>query len=222
MFAKLRASRGANLMIDLLMIVVGINIALWFEGQAEDFREREDEQQYLVGLRNDLETDLVNLDRAIKENQANLEKLQAIIPTLDGLDQQPPEKIAEAIFTPSSYYFFQPSDFTYTSMQESGDFRLLSDADIKKGLLRLVRQYRLIDELQRNFIQAMDAEYIPLMMAGYDLMESRIVDPALLENQVFRNFYPFTLQETSIRVKVLTASREQAAALLESIEAQLH
>lgn len=40
-------------------------------------------------------------------------------------------------------------------MQESGDFRLLSDADTKKELLKLVRQYRLIDTLQDNFIQAM-------------------------------------------------------------------
>lgn len=38
-------------------------------------------------------------------------------------------------------------------MQESGDFRLLSGPAIKEGLLRLARQYRLIDTLQANFIQ---------------------------------------------------------------------
>jgi hypothetical protein len=36
MFARMRSSRGANLFIEILMIVVGINIALWFEGVAED------------------------------------------------------------------------------------------------------------------------------------------------------------------------------------------
>jgi hypothetical protein len=37
MFAKMRASHKAKLLVDLLMIVVGINVALWIEGLADDF-----------------------------------------------------------------------------------------------------------------------------------------------------------------------------------------
>ena len=47
MFARMRSSRGANVLGELLMLVVGINIALWFEGQFEDFRDAETEQLYL-------------------------------------------------------------------------------------------------------------------------------------------------------------------------------
>jgi hypothetical protein len=69
------------------------------------------------------------------------------------LAEAPAEQQAASMFDPSSYSFFEPSDFTYRSMQESGDFRLLSGPAIKEGLLRLARQYRLIDTLQANFIQ---------------------------------------------------------------------
>jgi hypothetical protein len=222
MFARIKSSRGGSLIIDLLMIVVGINIALWFEGVAEQWREAEAEQQYLVGLRNDLRVDLAYLDQLIGENQAKIEQLQEIVPMLPTMGQASQEQQAQIIFTPSSYYFFTPSDSTYTSMQESGDFRLLSDPDTKKDLLRLVRQYRLIEQLQDNFIQAMDAEYIPLMMAGFDLAEMKITDPALPGNQVFRNFFVFTLQETGQRLSVLKSARDKAGALSETIERQLH
>ena len=93
---------------------------------------------------------------------------------------------------------------------------------MKKRLLKLVRRYRLIDTLQGNFIQAMDDEYIPLMMASFDLIEARVTDPALLENQVFKNFFAYTYQDIETRVKVYSLARDDAQALLESIESQVH
>ena len=79
------------------------------------------------------------------------------IPHLKSLADRPADELPELIFLPSSYLFFEPSDFTYQSMQESGDFQLLSDATVKSDILRLQRQYRHIDTLQTNFLHALDA-----------------------------------------------------------------
>ena len=221
MFAKLNTSGNRNLLLEVAMIVVGINVALWFEGWFEDLRDAETEQQYLSGLRDDLQADINLLDEVIKSNSARLDRLGEIVPTLSSLPDAEPEAQARAIFTPSSYLFFEPSDLTYRSMQESGDFRLLQDAVTKKRLLRLVRGYRMIDTLQKNFIQAMDDEYIPLMMAGFDLLEQRVTDPAILGNQVFRNFFPYTYQDIETRLAVYRSARDQAQELVEIIEAQI-
>ena len=203
------------------MIVVGINIALWFEGWFNDLEDAETEQQYLAGLRDDLRADLKQLDAVIEFNSARLEQVAEILPTIPALRDAEPEEQAQAIFTPSSYLFFEPSDFTYRSMQESGDFRLLSDADTKTRLLKLVRRYRLVDTFQQNFMQAMDDEYIPLMMAGFDLIEQRVTDPGILENQIFRNFFAFTYQDLQSRLALYESARDQAQELLEIIEAQI-
>ena len=221
MFARVNTSRNRNFLVEILMIVVGINIALWFEGWFEDLQDAETEQQYLGGLRDDLVSDVKLLDALIESNSTRLQRLGEIVPGLPELGSASAEEQAQAMWTPSSYFFFEPSDFTYRSMQESGDFRLLSDADIKKRLLKLVRQYRLIDTLQDNFIQAMDDEYIPLMRSGVDLVEQRVTDPAILEDQVFKNFFAYTSQDIETRLSVYKSVREQAQALLEAIEAQL-
>ena len=224
MYARMKSDRGtskSNLLLELLLIVIGINIALWFEGLAEDFQDTETEQHYLQGLSNDLKTDLNSLNYMIEANEKKLQQLQTIIPQLSELADATPEQQGEAVFTPPSYHFFQPSDFTYIAMQESGDFRLMSDPEIKKDLLRLVRQYRYVDELQTNFIQALDDGYIPLMMTSFDLLSSRITNPTLTSNQMFLNFFAFTMQETDQRVSALKQARTQATELLAAIEKQL-
>ena len=195
MFARMRSSKGAGVLGELLMLVVGINIALWFEGKFEEFREAETEQLYLQGLHDDLTTDLRGLERVAAFNRNKLERLESIITRLPTLRTAPSEEVAAALFEPSGYDFFQASDFTYRSMQDSGDFRLLSDPQLKRDILKLARQYRLIEVLQQNFIQALDDEYIPLMMRSFDIVQMRLSDPSLVDNQVFRNFFAFAMQD---------------------------
>lgn len=221
MIAKSTSVRGRNLFVELLMLVVGINIALWFEGRFEDMQEARTEVQYLEGLRDDLHKDIANLASIIEQNNRKTARLAEIVPALSSLAEASPEVQAATMFEPSSYVFFEPSDFTYRSMIESGDFRLLSDAEIKAGILRLVRQYRLIATLQANFIQALDDSYIPLMMNRFDLVQTRLVDPTIVNDLLFRNFFAFALQDTGDRATACKAAMEQAQALLGQIEAQL-
>lgn len=221
MFARLKSTRNTNFVLEILMIVVGINIALWFEGWFDDLKDDEIERQYLVGLRDDLRTDVGLLKHLIDNNKIKIDNLQKIIPELSGLAEADPAAQASAIFEPSGYLFFQPADFTYRSMQESGDFRLLSDTDIKKGLLRLIRRYREIDLLQKNFLQALDSEYIPIMMRKFDLLGGRITDNSLASDQVFVNFFGFTLQDTGMRIDAYIKATTQAQDLLDAIVLQL-
>lgn len=221
MFAKLGSTRGSNLVVELLMLVVGINIALWFEGKFEDYRDAQVEQEYLNGLHDDLAMDLRQLDRIVSASKQKIERLSEAVQGLPELATAPKDVLANTIFLPSGYDFFQPSDFTYRSMQESGDFRLLADPDVKKGLLSLARRHQLIQTLQLNFVQALDDSYIPTVMSNFDLVDMRLADPALLKNPVFRNFFVFAMQETEGRVQAYEAARAEIAALLEIITAQM-
>ena len=137
------------------------------------------------------------------------------------LAEMSPEEQAQAIYTPSNYYFFEPSDFTYRSMQESGDFRLLENAEIKKSILRLDQRHQTIALLQTNFLQALDDGYIPLMMNGFDIASMRVTDPGMLEDQLFRNFFVYTKQDTDTLAAMYQLARSESEALLELIDAEL-
>ena len=221
MFRLNRDRRGANLVLEILMIVVGINVALWFESWFQDLQDAEIEGEYLADLRDDLLTDIGNLDRVIESGEAKSQRSAQIIELMPNISDLPPEQQAQAIYTPPNYQFFEPSDFTYRSMQESGDFRLLRNARIKKSILKLDRRHKDIATIQKNFLQAMDDGYIPLMMNRFDIATMTVTDPALLEDQLFRNFFVYTKQDTDAMVALYQAARSQSRELVELIEKDL-
>ena len=132
-----------------------------------------------------------------------------------------PEQQAQAIYIPPNYQFFVPSDFTYRSMQESGDFRLLSKTKIKKSILKLDRRHKDIAMIQKNYLQAMDDGYIPLMMNSFDIATMTITDPALLQDQLFRNFFVYTQQDTDTMVEMYRLAQSQSEELVELIEEEI-
>jgi len=213
--------RKGGLLVEILMIVIGINVALWFEGWFEDLRDAETEAQYLADLRDDLRVDIQNLDRLIEANTDKVNRIGEILGKLDHLAELSSEEQSAIIFAPSSYGFFQPSDFTYRSMRESGDFRLISNASIKKSILQLNRHHNDIATLQDNFLQALDDGYIPLMMGSFDIVNSRIVDPSLFDNVAFRNFFGYTRQDTQTMVWLYETARERSNELLAEIDGEL-
>ena len=221
MFKLNRNGRAPNLLLEILMIVIGINVALLFESWFQDLQDAEIEERYLADLHDDLLTDIRNLDSVIKNGEAKLQQTAKIIELMPTFTDLSPEQQAQAIYTPPNYQFFVPSDFTYRSMQESGDFRLLRNSEIKKSILKLDRRHKDIAVIQKNYLQAMDDGYIPLMMNSFDIATMTITDPALLQDQLFRNFFMYTEQDTNAMVTMYRLARSQSEELVDLIEEEL-
>lgn len=218
MFKLPGKGRETNLILEILMIVIGINVALWFEGWFQDLEDANIEEHYIADLRDDLVTDIKSLDHVIKFGEAKSQRTANIVEQMSTIVDLPPEELAQAIFTPPNYQFFVPSDFTYRSMQESGDFRLLRNAKIKKSILWLDRRHTDIALLQKNFLQALDDAYIPLMMRSFDIATMRVTNPALLQDQMFRNFFLYTQQDTDAMVEQYRLARSESEKLIKLIE----
>ena len=221
MFKLPTDSRKFNLLLEVLMIVVGINVALWFEGWFEDLQNAEIAARYMEDLRSDLETDIATLDQAIASGEEKSQRAAQIIERMPDIGNLPPEELTQAIYTPATNLFFTPSDFTYRSMRESGDFRLLRNADIKKRILKLDRRHKDIAMLQANYLQALDDGYIPLMMNNFDITSSRVTNTSMLEDQFFRNFFVYTKQDTDTMVALYRMARDESEALVELIDQEL-
>jgi hypothetical protein len=203
------------------MLVLGINIALWFEGQFQAYQEAKAEEAYLVGLKRDLLEDASSLERLADVNEARTGRLAGILGAVGTLGDIPDEEAIGMMFEVSTYDFFEPEDFTYRAMQESGDFSLLSDADIKEALLRLHRRYKLIGNLEDNFLQALDDEYIPLMVRSIDMAAGRLADRAFGENLVARNMIAYAINDTQARTGHYRQAHDKALELVGLIDGQL-
>ena len=221
MLARVRSSRKFGFVTELIMLVLGINIALWAEGRFEVYQDQQSEIDYLQGLQRDLSKDVESLEQILESNIAKVDRLQDIVPQLATIGDRSPREAIETFYEASEYHFFTSEDFTYMSMRESGDFRLLSSSEVKENLLRLSRLHRNIDTLQDNFIQAMDDEYIPLFMESVDLQEMQLVDRSIGENLTFRNFFSYTLQDTGTRILFYEETARRTRELIALIQKQL-
>ena len=186
-----------SLLAEVVLIVVGINVALWFEGWFQDQEDRAIEVRYLVDLKADLESDIDALAGLITWAERKSTRAREYIVQLPDFANLQKDQLARAVNFPSSYQFFTPSDFTYRSMQESGDFRLLTDEGIKRGILRLDRRHGMIKELQTNYLRALDDIFLPLMMRRFDLATGELTDASLLEDQLFLNFFAYVANDTA-------------------------
>ena len=221
MFAKVNFSRTGGFLVELLMLVLGINIALWFEGQFQEYQDARAEEAYMLGLRRDVLEDASALERLADVNEARTGRLAGILGTVGTLGDIPDEEAIGMMFEVSTYDFFEPEDFTYRAMQESGDFSLLSDPDIKEALLRLHRRYKLIGILEDNFLQALDDEYIPLMIRSVDMAAGRVVDRAFGENVIARNMIAYAINDTQARTVQYRQAHEKALELVGLINREL-
>ena len=91
MFGRLNTSKNRNILVEIAMIVIGINIALWFEGWFEDLQDAEIAARYLEDLRSDLETDIASLDQAIASAEAKSQRAGEIIDRMPEIGDLPPE-----------------------------------------------------------------------------------------------------------------------------------
>ncbi len=66
-------------LIEFTLIVAGVTIALWLENVAEDYKEAQIEQGYLLSFKDDVTKDIKRLDYLIKNNQVILSNVEKVL-----------------------------------------------------------------------------------------------------------------------------------------------
>lgn len=198
--------------IEFLLIVFGVTIALWLENVAEDFKEREIEEQYLIGFHADVSKDMLRLNQTIKTNSEIRNKIENLMVQL--LAQQlTKENFPNKANILMNYDYFSPDDFTLSSIRESGDFRLLQDIEIKRKIIQLKRAYDNIYVLQDNFQKALDNQIVPMIIKNVDLINDKLVNEDFLNDIQLSNIVGYSLNDIKVRIKNYKYSLEIAQEL---------
>lgn len=216
----------AHLWRDLALLVIGIYLALWMENTVEYWNDKEKERSYLKQLSLDLKSDREQIVALLPKLEQKVKKLESAI----GFFQQPnleynsKEASNQAVMIAShinNYYFFRPQEFTFLSMRESGDFKLITSDKIKRDLLKLNDEYRLIDQLQKNYMQGLDDEFIPMWVRHADMVSNELIYPEIIKEPIFKNMVAFSWNETSQRSKQLARTIIKISALREQLESSV-
>ena len=170
-------------------------------------------------IRNDLRKDSLKLEFALRVNDKKSGKL------LNGLNliskKAPIDSVLVNVLEIGNYNFFNPDNFTLLSLLQSGDLKLIQSEDIKKEILRLQKVYEMIDTMQKNFLQALDDNYFPILLNKMDMVEFRAIDPDFFYGIEIKNYCAFTLNETNQQNQTYKQALKQIDKLMLLIEAEI-
>ena len=220
---RTRLAKGVSSFIfDFMLLVVGIYIALWMENKVQDWENDEKQRDYLTRLSLDLQADIDFLKNIKKRQEAKINTLtngiQTILSEKDKSSPKFKELAVNMAKSVNNYYFFEPQKFTFLSMRESGDFKLIKDDKIKTELLQLHKHYSFLDTLQNNYLQGLDTEFIPLWIRHVNMITNEVIDDSVFTNPIFDNMIGFAHNETSQRKALIEEIIVQADALQEAMQ----
>lgn len=187
-----------NILIEFFIVILGITIAFWLSNVGEDKKERKLEEVYLKDINADLTKDHSDLTYSIKMNSEKLKVLQAAIQYYqENSSRLALDTVVRFSGIVGSYYHFTPNDYTYLTLQQSGDFKIILDNELKKHLVEVYQTYKFIEAEQKNLLDALDQNYFPTLMSKYDMISGTVEDPDYFKSASFKNTLVFTTEETT-------------------------
>jgi len=186
---------------EFVLIVVGVSIALWLENVLETIKEREVEQAYIQSFQQDWKTDIKKLKQVTKMNQALKKRAEQLFADLQQ-SKVTDADLPERVFVILNYQYFSAQDFTFKSIQETGEFRLLRNEQFKRDIMELRGYHETIMEAQKNYQQALDYHIVPLIMDNIDLANQKVVVPGFVNDHRLLNLVSYTIEDLNSRIKI--------------------
>lgn len=202
----------AKYIVELLIVIFGVSIAFWLNEMSSEKKERKVRDVYLKEIKDDIQSDIKSLDYSIDENTIKIERASKIVPYFSDPDAYQQE-IIEGSFDIGNLSFFTPQDFTYQSMIASGDFKLINHIGIKRHLIVLHTLYDGIEELEKNYIQALDDNYFPFLVENFDYTTFQPANPNFHKSLRLRNFFMYSINDRSSHINAYKNARKIAIKL---------
>ena len=140
MFERLRKnlveSNYGILGLEIVIVIIGILVAFQIDRWAEDRREREQEYDYLVRLKEDLQIEIHSMDAAIQFAESRIAAvllLEEVIANPSVVMEQP-DAVPVAMETATWRSFPQINAFVYTELQSSGNLALIRSDSLRREL----------------------------------------------------------------------------------------
>lgn len=204
---------------EVIIVIIGISIAFALNNWAESNQASKVEKLYLKNLEKDLSNDLDSLNKNLYLLGQNLDDINQLRPHL-GRQIPGRDTIFDKVFRVAETVAFIPEDATYHTLVNSGDFKLISDFELKSAIEKHYREYLHMQrayERRDNFSKNYMADFF--VSLDYDAIYARKLD--FMDDKRLRNMI-FSLQGIIyLQIKAAGNAKKSTEDLLASIKEKL-
>jgi hypothetical protein len=242
MFQRLRRnlaeSRYGPLGLEVVVVILGILIAFQIDRWAEERRDRKQEYEYLLRLKEDLQIEIRGMDEAIKYAESRIAAVLLLEDVIENpsMIRERPGSLPVAIETATWRSFPQISAFVYTELQSSGNLALIQSEPLRRELANYyssIRHYSRVGldlDIQHQFDRRTagilsTAELLSIEEGAWSGFSDSIpVDRAIhiAEELASRHdaidLLPNIAQHHAFNQKVIELARAQAVSIIDQID----
>nr|WP_255444146.1 DUF6090 family protein [Robiginitalea sp. SC105] len=225
-----------------MLVVIGILIALQVNNYSESAQTRSRELVFLQGLRSDLQLNLNELERCIARYQKVIRSAEIMIAYFEDAGVPDQNSFNYHAMEVMRWDPFLRNNSTLKELISSGSLGILSDEQLKSGLLKMEFAFDRIDVAQEHMrFDYQEYLYGPFFRIGDvwqsyrsyqaftdnegDRPDSKPIDPGvvatLLADPAFKNGFSLCILNSRDLIGKLQAEAASSQQLLERINAQL-
>ncbi len=171
---------------EILIVILGITIAFSMNKCAENANNKDQKEQYLTNLKRDIEEDKKQLETNLEQITQKIVLCNDILPVLNS---DAPDKAIKlrGVYNVANITNFTPKDFTYQTLVNSGDLKLINDFNLKTAIEKHYSSYRdVLKAYERQ--EVINKDYLGnyfIYHTDYDLVregKAPFTDEKLLKN----------------------------------------
>ncbi len=174
-------------LVELAVVVIGITLAFIINRTYEDYKNRQQEAEYLQSLRDDLTTDIHELDslRTYLEKQKNT--LTRFSERLFDGDKISPDSLRSYVLAMTRLYLFTPQRTTFFALKSSGDLNLIRDYTLRHDIFKYYQELEGLEYLHRIINNYFNTYIISMVISHVSLKGNDIRDAGYFRSLPFKN-----------------------------------
>jgi type II secretory pathway pseudopilin PulG len=234
MFLKklLRRKTILEFLAEILIIIIGITLSLAINNWQQNIAKNKKEQRYLQLLKNDLQTDLQDLEVNLSLRKEQLAFAQSFLNYANNTDQKPTYTLEG--FTRGFYQLiinisFDANNANFEALKSTGQLDILSNETLIADLLHIYQwQYRAV-QLNDSDLSAFRQNYLlPYAFKRFDFnaalnLRQKGMDLEALQNdREFLNILVYFLQSGQSAVVDYEEAIQKVSTLIDQINQQIN
>ena len=206
---------------EIFLVVVGILIALQINNWNNGRLNEQAEIQAYKNLKRQLKEDVLELEKVIAFNDSNIKSIKFALGVIERKEYHRVDSLAMAAMQLSWYSDFLGSGKIYETLVNSGEIKLMKNAEIPIQLQRLEMTYSLIHGLEEKNWDVIINE-MPIELHGViDYARLKAVKPKNLYTVEMNNLFTEFMYLTSFKNSTYTKAVNEISAIIALIDEEL-
>jgi len=206
---------------EIVLVVLGILIALQINNWNANNVKKQEEKRSYINIRQQIVDDKIDLQKEKKINNYFSLAYQYANKIILAQDRSKTDSLVLITMGLSQYSDFNRNSNIYETLVNSGDLKLLKNADITSSIQQLETTYIYVNKLENMHWEIIINELSPLLRGVINYATFKAVKPEKLYEVELQNFFVESIYLTKAKDSIYTKALREIDTIISLIDTEV-